>query len=99
MKKTKVGTVIPNSDQKLPNGRYSKKTRKSFKKYYCLQGVPEKQSFKKYDFMIKMIVFLLQFLRYKFNATFNSTCSTPNTESKEQQSNKDSTQIQSTACN
>jgi len=25
LKKTKVGTVIPNSDQNLPNGRYSKK--------------------------------------------------------------------------
>ena len=25
LKKTKAGTVIPNSDQNLPNGRYSKK--------------------------------------------------------------------------
>jgi len=41
----------------------TKKTRKSFQKYYCLQGVPEEQSFKKYNFMIKVIVFLLQFLK------------------------------------
>ena len=30
-----------------------KKPRKSFQKYYCLQGVPEEQSFKKYDFYDK----------------------------------------------
>jgi len=31
VKKTKVGTVIPNSDQKVPNGRYSKKEEIFFK--------------------------------------------------------------------
>jgi len=32
VKNTKVGTMIPNSDQKLPNGRYSKKQKQVFKK-------------------------------------------------------------------
>src|SRR6218665_1472612 len=52
LKKTKVGTVIPNSDQNVPNGRYSK-NKKNVSKYYCLQGVPEGESFKKYKFYDK----------------------------------------------
>jgi len=31
----------------------TQKARKSFQKYYCLQGVPEGPSFKKYDFYDK----------------------------------------------
>jgi len=48
VKKTKVGSLINNSDLKLPNGRYSKKHKKVFKNIS-----PEGQSFKKYDFSDK----------------------------------------------
>jgi len=53
VKKTKVGTVTPNSNQNLSNCRYSKKEEIFFQKYYCLQGVPEEENFKKYDFYDK----------------------------------------------
>jgi len=63
VKKTRVGTVIPNSDQKLPNGRYSKKREKVFKNITVFRVSQRNKVLKNTIFMIKMIVFLLQFLK------------------------------------
>ena len=63
MKKTKVGTVIPNSDQKLPNGRYSKRVENIFKNITVFRVSQREKVSKNTIFMIKMIVFLLQFLK------------------------------------
>jgi len=41
----------------------TQKKKKLFSKYYCLQGVPEGERLKNTILMIKMIVFLLQFLK------------------------------------
>ena len=50
MKKTKVGTVIPNSDQNLPNGRYSK-NEEIFSKILLSLGCPRGRKFKKIRFL------------------------------------------------
>jgi len=50
VKKTKVGTVIPNNDQKLPNGRYSRKQEKVFKNITVFR-VSQRDKFKKIQFL------------------------------------------------
>jgi len=55
--------VIPNSDQNLPNGRYSRKGEKNFKNITVFRVSQREKVSKNTIFMIKMIVFLLQFLK------------------------------------
>src|SRR6218665_3559938 len=52
LKKTKVGTVIPNSDQNLPNGRYSK-NKTNFSKILLSSGCPIRRKFQKIRFYDK----------------------------------------------
>jgi len=69
----KIGRLKSNTNQKLPNGRYSK-TVKTFQKYYCLLPSTKSQRLKRYDFFEKnacftVPIFYTQLL--KCQATFH----------------------------